>query len=1390
MPVDVFISYRGADRVLARKLEQRLRSRWGSRVFRDETSLMPGHPWSDQLLKAMEQANVMLALIGPGWHVRDDGEDWVREELLGAIKAGHPVLPVLVGDADKLKDRLGDLPEAFSRQAVKVSCDLAGFDLHEIEKALRNLGAFGDRRSGGLGRELTEILPDRCTELIAELLEGRSIVVSGASGSGRAALLQRITNAVKNNADLVAAHGINLSARSRRTHAVVASWVDDLCELLEEQPREVRSKLGKILVDAVLEFGPDLLARQVLRSTRLLPLGDDDSDQKILDAMQRPTDRWAPFPPERLVSQSLSVIEKFVQASGQQLTLIVDNVESVDGSSRDLIKRLLRSASGDLRLVLATSSVRDNAVPESAERSVARALRIDEDCFEQFSAISLHDPAAWGAPGAVIQRWLDRHKVRLGEGVSKTFEDSNPYYALSALWYLVDNGHLVEPLPILDDRKKEGKDTPPGNHKEDDTVTWIPAQVDEPLQVPSRDRLLDHMIEEFVPIRFRQIIEAGALIGRRFAFSAAYAATNPPKTVDNQAPSVEAIKRWNSEADCCWAELSKIDPDGSVIVCHPSADHERMINFAQFDLMTHLASQLSDAETLTYNRRLAEYFSKPFAEDSGKSIDDSYRNAQAAAAHWALAGSERQAADAERVAAKLAEKALAYPEARRHYRRAIRLFTQLLANKEQHVPYDLVDHQDMLILANCLYSLGQMTRLANERGSVEVSSPEPIKYFLQALKRLRELSQKLHDKRLVAPSAALDTSITARDLPEPNVIRHNIRLCETLSGWVNLELAEWFSESEPKKSRRLLFEALRHAEAARGEADSRWLLAAASAELAQKLVDDAMQEQQSGNDVRSHNLAIEAQFHVERVIGLAAVSPEEDRNLEEPRSRAWTVLGQLFQVIETEPQLAEWSYREMNRHQHEVSDLVDMMTDRRLGLFLLSRHRGNAATDGGEARQLLERHKRWAIESGIGFEHSGAFISLALLELVEQSRNDPPLLDIAREHIECAVTCAFGTQQRQDAYLLRALLHAIEQRDQGGVAHDEAAVLEAFRDARIAGITRDSSEEQILKAGWKTLLLRLLRCCPAVEQYVGLDGYLQQGAHGNVSGWARSRFFHALAEDSELRKAKNRASNYLESSGGQHVVPSSDKSIWRLLKSRVPTECYKHALRARASAYRLLNKHRAECADDDVTITLYGRDLAYAIAVHEWYRSTDPSRLLTLARESNMPIDGHEWASPKLLSGRLALQTLDHQYGAEREIGRQRLRQIESMITNWTAGSRAAGPIEKIFYIAVQLQEPTHSQADTRWQHLAYETGKLDVAYRKAVRERKKLVRQAGLPLVQDLHLLDDDVTPIDVDLDDEQTNALVDEIEGRHTARQGGPEKADDVSRQPDPERTPEPQM
>ncbi|MFK7891635.1 MAG: TIR domain-containing protein, partial [Granulosicoccus sp.] len=1151
MSTDVFISYRGADRVLARKLEQRLRSRWGSRVYRDETSLMPGQSWSEQLDKAMKTAKVMLALIGPGWQIRQEGEDWVRKELLGAIEAGNPVLPVLVGDPDELSKKLGELPEAFALQAIRITDDLAGFDLHEVEKGLRHLGAFGDRRAGGIGTELSDVLPDRCAELTDQLLEGKSIIVSGASGYGRKALLNRMAEALEKRGGLVGGYGIELDSRSRQTHRVIASWVDALCKQIVELPSEIRSSQGVELVKAVLEYGPDLLARQVLRPELLLPLCDDDSDQKILDAAKRPTDRWAPFPPERLVSQSFSVIKHFAHAAGKGLTLFVDNIESIDGSSRNLVTRLLRMPPKNVSLVLATSAVRQTEGPESADVCVSRALDIPQHMFGKFASLSLHDDSLWGEPGAVMQRWLKRHKVRLASDVSDVITETNPYYALSSLWYLVDNGYLVEPKPKVESKLAEGTQYQ-ANVASDDFVQWGPSNPDEPLIVPPRNKLLDHMIEEFVPVQFRSIIEAGALLGRRFLFSAAYAAAEPLESVDNQQSGSGALERWRDAADKCWGELERIDPDGSVIVCHYSADGERMISLAQEDLVAHLENQQKESTRLERHRLLAEYFRNPIGRDYSDRLDDLYRDASVAAAHFALAQQPREAADAERVAAESAEKALAYPEARRHYRRAIRLLTQLLAQKQYNATFELVDHEDLLVLANCLYRLGQMTRLANERSANKANQDDPEKYFKLSLKRLEELSQILQDKSLVARSPAKALKKSSRNLPEPNSIRHHIRLCESLSGWVNLDLAELYRHTNRDDSRRLLFDALRNAESARGEADSRWLLAATSARLAEKLVDDALQAKADNKPVRGHNLIIEAQFHIERVIGLAAVSPEEDSNLEESRSLAWTVLGNLFQFVEWQPHLADWAFRQMNRHRYAVSDLVDNITDRRLGVFLLSTHRGITDDRACRARDLLHRYQRWAVESGLSHEHAGAYINLALLELVELSPKGDLDLNVARGYVQKAIDCATDEVQAsllQNAHLLDALLIAIEKRDSSSIAYDHPATVDAFRKANLFDACDTATASGLLTTGWRILLLKLLRWCPVIEyKWIELERCLREPLLNDDSGWDRHRFFKSLVNDDEVNSAVKQAREYLRLAWQPNPEPASDQMIWSLLE--------------------------------------------------------------------------------------------------------------------------------------------------------------------------------------------------------------------------------------------------
>jgi hypothetical protein len=84
------------------------------------------------------------------------------------------------------------------------------------------------------------------------------------------------------------------------------------------------------------------------------------------------------------------------------------------------------------------------------------------------------------------------------------------------------------------------------------------------------------------------------------------------------------------------------------------------------------------------------------------------------------------------------------------------------------------------------------------------------------------------------------------------------------------------------------------------------------------------------------------------------------------------------------------------------------------------------------------------------------------------------------------------------------------------------------------------------------------------------------------------------------------------------------------------------------------------------------------------------------------------------------------------------------MVTNRTIGSKDAGPLDQVFFLASQMAEPdlaarvvSAKKSSRDWRRVALEPGRLGETYRLAVAEREALVRQAGLPLVQDLHLLD-----------------------------------------------------
>jgi formylglycine-generating enzyme required for sulfatase activity len=107
----IFINYRRSKtRDKALILRWILEKEFGIGVsFLDEATIAPGCPWRPELQQAVQNCELLLAMIHAEWHKdqdQDSGEkslmqefDWVRQEIGAALKAGKVVIPVLVDQA-------------------------------------------------------------------------------------------------------------------------------------------------------------------------------------------------------------------------------------------------------------------------------------------------------------------------------------------------------------------------------------------------------------------------------------------------------------------------------------------------------------------------------------------------------------------------------------------------------------------------------------------------------------------------------------------------------------------------------------------------------------------------------------------------------------------------------------------------------------------------------------------------------------------------------------------------------------------------------------------------------------------------------------------------------------------------------------------------------------------------------------------------------------------------------------------------------------------------------------------------------------------------------------------------------------------------------------------
>src|SRR4051812_14372865 len=104
----IFLSYRREDsRWPARQLYEALaRTLPRNQVFMDIDSIPPGADFVEILSSWVDECDILLALIGPGWIGTADSrtgqpklqnpEDFVRIEIREALLRGIPVVPILL----------------------------------------------------------------------------------------------------------------------------------------------------------------------------------------------------------------------------------------------------------------------------------------------------------------------------------------------------------------------------------------------------------------------------------------------------------------------------------------------------------------------------------------------------------------------------------------------------------------------------------------------------------------------------------------------------------------------------------------------------------------------------------------------------------------------------------------------------------------------------------------------------------------------------------------------------------------------------------------------------------------------------------------------------------------------------------------------------------------------------------------------------------------------------------------------------------------------------------------------------------------------------------------------------------------------------------------------
>ena len=213
----ILVSYRRDDSSgYAGRLYDRLAEQFSAeRVFMDVQTIQPGVDFVREIEEAVEASAVVIVLIGRRWlgasdaegrRRLDDPHDFVRLEVAAALERGVRIFPVLVGGASMPSQ--SDLPTPLTRlgryNAIELSDSRWAYDVKRLVDAL---GAIvppqpsprerpreqTPARAAALLEPLPQVLAPVARErehdrYVAQLRQGRSVVIKGMAGVGKTTL--------------------------------------------------------------------------------------------------------------------------------------------------------------------------------------------------------------------------------------------------------------------------------------------------------------------------------------------------------------------------------------------------------------------------------------------------------------------------------------------------------------------------------------------------------------------------------------------------------------------------------------------------------------------------------------------------------------------------------------------------------------------------------------------------------------------------------------------------------------------------------------------------------------------------------------------------------------------------------------------------------------------------------------------------------------------------------------------------------------------------------------------------------------------------------------------------------------------------------------------------